>query len=155
MTMGWYEFQDGNIRRAIGASGGLFQGGVSIGAAKFLRTFVQPAASTPIIHELEQAVAVPIMTTSWKGDRGVQFIEFTLPTTGPPETPSRVASNTPVSSVDDSGWQGQDEIENAPAPRSLPPVAARSVSNNNIALLFVALLILGTLIIARPRRQRR
>ena len=78
MSIGWYEYSDGDIRRAIAVGGGLFQGGVSIGARRLVSSYLLKQTTTPIISAIKsQAVIIPPDKFTWKAN-GRQFLSFVL-----------------------------------------------------------------------------
>jgi hypothetical protein len=155
VTMAWYEYADKKGRRVIGVPGGLFQGGVSIGADRFLENATSTTAVTPIIAALQTEAAKAIDSFSRNNDTGRVFLAFDVPNSGQ-NTSRYIASNsTPWSATDANRDPRNGEIENAPPPRLLPPASLWSTSNPNMVLFIIALLILGAIIGARPKRQRR
>jgi hypothetical protein len=82
ITMAWYEYTDGRVRRAIGSSGGLFQGGVSIGAARLLEKMGRSLEISPLISELNAQAAKPINEFTWHDDHGLQFVALTFDESG-------------------------------------------------------------------------
>jgi hypothetical protein len=78
VTVGWYEYSDGQMRRAIGASGGLFQGGVSIGASRFLQSFIPNGVPTPIIMQLKRQAVTQSQSYAWKDRDGRRYVSLTF-----------------------------------------------------------------------------
>jgi hypothetical protein len=93
LTVAWYEETNGRVRRATPGIGGLFQGGVSVGATRFLNEFSEPSAETPIIQKIKAVVAKLDAEPTWADSSGWQFITFTAG--DPPE----VASLEPAPSI--------------------------------------------------------
>lgn len=148
MTMAWYEYPNGKGRRVIGAPGGLFQGGVSIGADRFLDSTAPARTITPIIVSLNEAAANSINASSWTNNTGREFVAFDVPDAA--LNSSRVAANS--SAAIDALNGG---IENAPPPQPLPPASSFGPTNTNIILFVVAVFVFGAVVSARPRRRRR
>jgi hypothetical protein len=98
LTIGWFEYSDGTVRRAIGSPAELlFQGGVSIGATSFLRAFVQRASLSPTIKQLTAQAARPTPNYTWKDDDGRQYVSFALDeaSLAAPVTTSEAPSSEP------------------------------------------------------------
>jgi hypothetical protein len=71
-AIAWYEYQDGTVRRAISGTGGLFQGGVSMGVGKLLPSQIQ--AVTPVISELRLQAAQSNRGVSWNDNDGRRYV---------------------------------------------------------------------------------
>jgi hypothetical protein len=83
-TIGWYEYTDGRVRRAIAGNGGLFQGGVSIGATRYLRQVAARVTETAIIRQIKKEASRPGTGFRWKDGSGLEFISFIYKTASPP-----------------------------------------------------------------------
>lgn len=78
LTIGWFEYSDGRFRRAIGATGALFQGGVSVGATPLFSRIARNSSDTPVLRELKLESAKMHQEPTWAGDSGRQFVAFTF-----------------------------------------------------------------------------
>lgn len=78
ITVGWFEYTDGRLRRAITGPGGLFQGGVSIGVTRFLQNTISSTAPTPILAEFKATLADRKQTFAWRDDAGREYVSLTL-----------------------------------------------------------------------------
>jgi hypothetical protein len=154
MTVGWYEYADKRGRRAIMAPGGLFQGGVSIGADRFLQDASSVAAVTPILAALKTEAAKAADSFSWSTD-GRGFFAFDVPDSGQNTSRHVALNSSPWSATDADRDPRNGDIENAPPPQRLSPAASWGASDRNTILFIVALLIFGVLIGARPKQRRR
>ncbi len=148
MTMGWYEYQDGGVRRAIGAPGALFQGGVSIGANRFLENMpAGPTTVTPIITTLTSEAARPIQAASWTNDGNRQFVAFEV-TDDITTDDRRVASiSPPLQTTDANRDPLNGDIENAPPSRPLPPEFHIGGGTGNVPLLMILLAVIATVVV--------
>jgi hypothetical protein len=108
MTMGWYEYTDGRMRRAIGMSGGLFQGGVSIGAARFVDSALVSNSNTAIIRTLITEVAKPVTVNQavWKDDAGRQYFALTFDQPAPSAPRSALSAPIYANSAPPTAWGG-------------------------------------------------
>ena len=150
MTIGWYEYGEQRGRRAIAALGGLFQGGVAIGADQFLENATSTKTLTPIIAALETAGASPA-PPSWIDASGREFVVFDV--VGAEAGIRSVASNASSASVIDAADPNGD-IENAPPPQLRPSVVSWSANGTNAVLFVLVFLLLAAFIGARPRSRR-
>jgi hypothetical protein len=78
LTVGWYEYSDGRFRRAIGTTGGLYQGGVSVGATALFKQTGTNVSDTPILRELKLESIKAIQEPVWVGAENRRYISFTL-----------------------------------------------------------------------------
>lgn len=78
LTIGWYEYSEDRVRRAIGATGALFQGGVSVGATALYNRIAEYGPETPVLRELKAETAKIHSDPTWAGDSGWQFVAFTF-----------------------------------------------------------------------------
>jgi hypothetical protein len=120
LSVGWYEYSDRNFRRAIGGTGGLFQGGVSIGATRYLREFAQKVADTPVIQELRVEVAKPIQDFNWKEASDRQFIAFNLDLANAAPVANSAVTTTIVGPASFQGLRPNDLPVTVQAPRVRP-----------------------------------
>jgi hypothetical protein len=147
ITAGWYEHSDGRTRRAIMASKGLFQGGVSVGVTRFLNNQPPIAITTPVLREMQAEALKSRDDSHWKVESGRHYVSLMLD--GPAvisrgqavPTPSaqgvvpaaRTIARNPRTSTPDkldrptnASGQPQDlddvVIENEPPPQPLPPM---------------------------------
>ncbi|MDB5579172.1 MAG: hypothetical protein JWR80_4348 [Bradyrhizobium sp.] len=78
LTVGWYEYSDGRMRRAEGATSSLFQGGVSVGASVVLNSVAESDFVTPILREIKSEVVKASVESKWTTGAGRHFIAFAL-----------------------------------------------------------------------------
>jgi hypothetical protein len=98
-TIAWYEYSDRRMRRAIGTSGGLFQGGVSVGATSFMANAARRVVDTPLIREIRTEASVAPQENAWSSKAGRQFVAFRIDEypEGVKVTPTRSGSLSPPS----------------------------------------------------------
>ena len=78
LTIAWYEYTDGRFRRALGATGAFFQGGVSVGATRLFSQVADRVSDTPMLRELKLESTKIAQEPIWKGAADRHFISFSL-----------------------------------------------------------------------------
>jgi hypothetical protein len=85
LTVAWYEYSEGRFRRAIGMTGGLYQGGVSVGATALFNQAGTSTSDTPILRELKLEASKMSHEAVWVGAENRRYISFAL---DPEQTPA-------------------------------------------------------------------
>jgi hypothetical protein len=102
LSVAWYEYADGRMRRAIGGQGGLFQGGVSLGVTRFLDAVAPSAIPTPIVAELKREATKPNENYAWRDDDGRNYVSLTLDDPAVDEREVSLQPSVPAQSAEPS-----------------------------------------------------
>ncbi len=111
LTLGWYEYSDGRFRRGIGASGSLFQGGVSVGATRLFTVTEAKITDTPLLREMTIETAKVIPEPIWHNETNRRFISFAIDTdpktampAPAPSAPQQATGNSTIRECPTREW---------------------------------------------------
>jgi hypothetical protein len=99
LTVAWYEYSEGRFRRAIGMTGGLYQGGVSVGATALFNQAGTSTSDTPILRELKLEASKTSHESVWVGAENRRYISFTLDSEEPSAAPERHTPKPSLASI--------------------------------------------------------